>query len=174
VTVAVVDDGLEYDHPDLQQNFCADCSYDFNRNKDLPTPGSGDDHGTSAAGVAAAGNNTACGVGVAYLAQLAGLRLISDPVTDATEARGLSHRTDLNHVFSCSWGPTDDGRRLEGPGPLTQLAMLDAVTTGREGKGTVFVWAGGNGRRSKDNCNYDGYANSRLTIAVGAVDSTGA
>jgi len=37
----------------------------------------------------------------------------------------------------------------------------------------IYVWAGGNGRGAGDNCNYDGYANSRLTIAIGAVDYTG-
>jgi len=51
--------------------------------------------------------------------------------------------------------------------------MEDAVTTGRGGKGSVYVWAGGNGRGSGDNCNYDGYANSRFTIAIGAVDYLG-
>jgi subtilisin-like proprotein convertase family protein len=51
--------------------------------------------------------------------------------------------------------------------------MEDSVKTGRGGKGSVYVWAGGNGRGSGDNCNYDGYANSRLTIAIGAVDHQG-
>jgi len=51
--------------------------------------------------------------------------------------------------------------------------MEDAVTHGRNGKGSVYVWAGGNGRSSGDNCNYDGYANSRFTIAIGAVDYQG-
>jgi kexin len=75
----------------------------------------------------------------------------------------------INSIMSCSWGPTDDGRRLEAPGPLAKLAMMEAVKSGRNGLGTIFVWAGGNGRRNGDNCNYDGYANSRYTITVGAV-----
>lgn len=44
------------------------------------------------------------------------------------------------------------------------------MNSGRGGKGSIYVWAGGNGRGSGDNCNYDGYANSRFTIAIGAVD----
>jgi subtilisin-like proprotein convertase family protein len=47
------------------------------------------------------------------------------------------------------------------------------VNKGRDGKGSIYVWAGGNGRSQKDNCNYDGYANSRFTIAIGAVDYMG-
>ena len=45
--------------------------------------------------------------------------------------------------------------------------MEQSIASGRGGKGTIYVWAGGNGRRSSDNCNYDGYANLRYTIAVG-------
>ncbi|MGC4115202.1 MAG: proprotein convertase P-domain-containing protein [Myxococcales bacterium] len=36
------------------------------------------------------------------------------------------------------------------------------------------VWAGGNGNSNGDNSNYDGYANSVYTIAVGALTSAGA
>ena len=46
--------------------------------------------------------------------------------------------------------------------------MANAVTTGRGGKGSIYVWAGGNGGDVFDNSNYDGYANSRYVIAVGA------
>jgi hypothetical protein len=34
------------------------------------------------------------------------------------------------------WGPTDDGMTLEGPGPLTKLALTNGVTTGRDGLGS--------------------------------------
>ncbi len=36
----------------------------------------------------------------------------------------------------------------------------------------MFVWAGGNGAQSQDNCNFDGFANSRFAIAVGALADT--
>ena len=96
--------------------------------------------------------------------------MIADYTTDAQEAQGLSYKNDLNQIYSNSWGPNDDGRRLEKPGRLTLSAMLDSVTNGRDGKGSIYVWAGGNGKSAGDNCNYDGYANSRFTIAIGAVD----
>ncbi len=44
---------------------------------------------------------------------------------------------------------------------------------GRGGKGSIYVWAAGNGARSNDNCNYDGWANSRYTISIGATDFNG-
>jgi subtilisin-like proprotein convertase family protein len=56
---------------------------------------------------------------------------------------------------------------------LAAKAFQESATLGRGGKGTIFVWAGGNGRLDGDNSNYDGYANSIHTIAVGAVDDRG-
>jgi len=44
---------------------------------------------------------------------------------------------------------------------------------GRQGKGTIYVWAGGNGREYHDNGNYDGYANNKYTIAIGAINDAG-
>lgn len=35
------------------------------------------------------------------------------------------------------------------------------------------MWAAGNGRQNGDNCNYDGYANSRYVVTVGAVTDKG-
>jgi subtilisin-like proprotein convertase family protein len=60
-----------------------------------------------------------------------------------------------------------------GPGPLVRAALEVGVTRGRDGLGNIYVWAAGNGLYYKDNVNYDGYANSPFTIAVGAVDNTG-
>lgn len=41
---------------------------------------------------------------------------------------------------------------------------------GRNGYGSIFVVASGNGGHFKDNCNFDGYANSIFTVTIGAVD----
>ena len=48
-----------------------------------------------------------------------------------------------------------------------------AVEKGRGGRGSIYVWAGGNGKEKGDNANYDGYANSPLTISVGAFTKSG-
>lgn len=44
---------------------------------------------------------------------------------------------------------------------------------GRRGKGSIFVWAAGNGGTQRDHCGADGYVNSIYTIAIGAVVRTG-
>jgi subtilisin family serine protease len=174
VTIAIVDDGLDSEHSDIRPNYSASGSYDFVEGKSTPTPHFLDTHGTSAAGVAAAAaDGKTCGVGTAYNAMVSGIRLISAPATDAQEASALTYMPDTNHIYSCSWGPYDDGKRVDGPGYLTMLAIEEAVKTGRNGLGSVYVWAAGNGREHTDSCAYDGYASSRFTISVPAVTIEG-
>lgn len=170
VVIGVVDDGLQHTHPDLQPNYSGALSFDFNFNDSDPSPNTSSDfHGTAVAGVAGARGDNGIGVsGAAPLASLAGLRLIAAPATDAQEASALGHQGDSIHISSNSWGPSDDGRTLAGPGPLTQSAIETAIQ-GRAGKGRIFTWAAGNGLANQDNCNFDGYANSRFVIAVGAL-----
>ncbi len=173
IVVGVVDDGLQTGHPDLAANVDTSIDYDWNGDDENPNPDSGtDSHGTACAGdVAARGNNNLGVSGSAPEATLVGLRLISGPVSDFEIGQSVSHEKDVIHVKTNSWGPSDTGSFLSGPGPLTQLAMQDAATTGRGGKGTVMLWAGGNGAGNNDNSNKDGYANSIYAISVTAMDS---
>lgn len=63
-------------------------------------------------------------------------------------------------------GPTDNGKVVEGPGPLTQQALVEGVEKGRNGKGSIFVWAAGNGGIFQDTCSCDGYVSSIYTISI--------
>ena len=47
------------------------------------------------------------------------------------------------------------------------------IFQGRNGKGSIYVWAAGNGGRYYDSCAADGYVNSIYTIAVGSADQNG-
>jgi subtilisin-like proprotein convertase family protein len=180
VNIAIADDGLQTSHPDLMANARWDIDIDINYGDNDPTPDTSiDDHGTACAGVAAGRGDNGVGVsGAAPRAALVGVRLISLGVTDAQEAQGLTHQltpvnpADRVHISSNSWGPSDDGATLEGPGPLTRAAIANATTVGRGGNGLIYTWAGGNGG-SGDNANFDGYANDRHTIAVGASGGAG-
>ncbi len=64
-------------------------------------------------------------------------------------------------------------QQYKGPGRLSLLSFEQAAETGRGGRGAVWMWAAGNGGAVNDNCNYDGYANHPLTIAIGAVSDRG-
>ncbi len=177
ITIAIVDDGLQHAHPDLAPNYDAQHSWDFNDRDHDPTPLSEHPHGTAAAGVAAAAaNNGHCGRGVAPQARLVGLRTIAAPVTDLTEGAALAHNAiGVVDIYSCSWGPVDDGISMEGPGNVvtSTLQLYAGAARGRLGKGSIYVWAAGNGRGNSDSCAFDGYASSLYTIPVGALDSTG-
>lgn len=172
VVIGIVDDGVEYTHPDLSAAYRFDLSYDFFNSDSDSAPGFGDDHGTPVAGVAAARGNNGIGVvGVAPDASIAALRLTAGFTTDQLEAKALSYKPQNISIYSNSWGPFDSGDILEEPGPLTRAAFANGVSKGRGGKGSIYVWAGGNGLLNQDNSNYDGYANSRYVIPVAAVDN---
>ncbi|KAJ2690531.1 pheromone processing endoprotease [Coemansia spiralis] len=171
VTVALIDDGLDYSSEDLLDNFDFKGSYDFNDKTKLPTPRLVEDyHGTRCAGQIAASRNDVCGVGVAYGARVAGIRMLSKEVSDQDEVTALNYEMDTNWIYSCSWGPSDDGATVQGPDQHIEDAFVNGVEKGRSGLGSIFVFATGNGGAAGDNCNFDGYTNSIYTISIGAID----
>lgn len=171
VTVAIVDDGLDYHHPDFTHSFSPEGSWDYNLHQQLPEPLLSDDnHGTRCAGEIAADINDACGVGIAPGAKVAGIRILSGELTKADEARSLIHQSQINHIYSCSWGPEDNGMEIDGPSPIVKRAELEGIENGRNGHGSIYVVASGNGDFVGDNCNYDGYTNSIYSITIGAID----
>lgn len=173
-TVAIVDDGLDMYSDDLKDNYYAAGSYDFNDKTEEPRPRLSDDkHGTRCAGEVSAVRNNVCGVGVAYDSKIAGLRILSKLISDADEAVAMNYDFLHNQIYSCSWGPPDDGRSMDAPGILIRRAMLNAVQNGRGGLGSIYVFASGNGAANEDNCNFDGYTNSIYSITVGAIDRQG-
>lgn len=173
-TVAIVDDGLDMYSDDLKDNYYAAGSYDFNDKTEEPKPRLADDrHGTRCAGEVSAVRNNVCGVGVAYESKIAGLRILSKLISDADEAVAMNYDFQHNQIYSCSWGPPDDGESMDAPGILIKRAMLNAVQKGRGGLGSIYVFASGNGAQSEDNCNFDGYTNSIYSITVGAIDREG-
>ncbi|KAH8383890.1 hypothetical protein KR009_011094 [Drosophila setifemur] len=178
VVVTILDDGLESDHPDIEQNYDRKASYDVNSHDDDPMPHydmtDSNRHGTRCAGeVAATANNTFCAVGIAYGASVGGVRMLDGDVTDAVEARSLSLNPQHIDIYSASWGPDDDGKTVDGPGELASRAFIEGTTKGRGGKGSIFIWASGNGGREQDNCNCDGYTNSIWTLSISSATEEG-
>ncbi|XZE51685.1 S8 family serine peptidase [Planctomycetaceae bacterium SH139] len=177
IVVSVIDDGLEYTHPDLEDRYRPDLSFDYNDNEPDPfaNPFS-EPHGTAVAGVIAASHNNSIGVtGAAPLSDLAFVRLLGASTSDLQDATALNHALSDVDIYNNSWGPVDSGQlnAIGQPGPLAAAALENGVLNGRGGLGVIYVWAGGNGAEIDDNVNYDRYANSRHTIAVGAVGADG-
>lgn len=86
-------------------------------------------HGTRCAGeVAAARDNGVCGVGVAYDSKIAGIRMLDQPyMTDLIEANSMGHEPNMIDIYSASWGPTDDGKTVDGPRNATMRAIVRGV-----------------------------------------------
>jgi subtilisin-like proprotein convertase family protein len=192
VHLLFLDDGVDVHHYDLSYNFNQTYSRNLATNpvSTSPDPPSGIaesprlSHGTAMASVAVGANNIAegaaldspgqCAVGVAPRATFSAVRLPLDSLTDVLEADALdvSETPEVDIVVG-GFGPIDDGRRLEAPGPLAASALLDGVTNGRGGLGVIYVWPAGNGAALGDNCNYDGYAASPYTLTVAAHGASG-
>ena len=92
--------------------------------------------------------------------------MLDGDVTDSVEACSLVFNRDHIHIYSASWGPDDNGQVVDGPGPLARQAFREGALKGRQGLGSVFVWASGNGGRYNDSCACDGYANSIYTLSI--------
>ena len=151
-----------------------DASYDFNDHQKLPTPKNSDDrHGTRCAGQISAIKNNVCGVGVAYDSKIAGIRILSGPISDIDEAAALNYHYQNTSIYSCSWGPPDDGKSMDKPSYLIERAILNGVQRGRGGKGSLYVFASGNGALHGDQCNFDGYTNSIYSVTIAAIDFKG-
>lgn len=173
IVIAVIDDGVDVDHEEFAIAGKVVHPRDLTDNDDDPRPGNRDHHGTACAGVAcAAGRKGASGV--APDAQLMPLRLNSE-LGSQSEADSFAWAADHGaDVISCSWGPEDgewfnpddpQHKAFEALPDSTRLAIDYAVTKGRKGRGSVVLFAAGNGNESVDN---DGYASHPAVIAVAA------
>ncbi|XP_020565544.1 proprotein convertase subtilisin/kexin type 4-like [Oryzias latipes] len=179
VVVSIIDDGVDHTNKDLRKNFEVFASFDLLASHGLshdpmPIKDEENSHGTRCAGeVSMEANNSYCGVGIAFNAKIGGIRLLDGPVTDAMEASALTYNIHFIDIYVCSWGPRDNGAEMDGPHYLTEQALRLGTRKGRVGKGSIFVWAAGNGGMYDDHCGADGYINSIYTISIGAITQSG-
>jgi subtilisin family serine protease len=157
VTVAVVDEGVDLTHPDLQANLLP--GFDAtgggsNGGADANSP-----HGTSCAGIIGAVADNGIGVtGIAPRCHILPVRgMIAGTGLTADLAAGIDWAWQNGaDVISCSWGSNAASANIE-------QAITNAVTLGRGGLGTVVCVATGN-----DNSSIRFPASDEDVIAVGA------
>lgn len=53
--------------------------------------------------------------------------MLDGDMTDMVEAQSLSLKQQYIDIYSSSWGPDDDGRTVDGPGPLAKLALENGI-----------------------------------------------
>jgi subtilisin family serine protease len=167
ITIAVLDDGVQRDHPDLVGNifvnpgeipgngvdddgngFIDDVSgWDFSNNDNDPSPfiglddpPDGDVHGTAVAGVAAArGDNGKGGSGVCPRCTILPVKIFNgnNNIDDAGIASAIRYAANLADVVNNSWSGG-------GQSDIIQEALKFANTQGRGGRGAVVLFASGN------------------------------
>ncbi|MCX8050133.1 MAG: S8 family serine peptidase [Methylohalobius sp.] len=157
--IAIIDDGVELNHPDLVDNIFSNprellngrdddgnsfvddlWGWDFRDNDNNPNPSLfDDDHGTAVAGVAAARGNNWIGVsGVCPRCKILPIRIgFGFFFTNDKAANAIRYAASLADVLNNSWGGG-------APSSVIQSAIRDAVTRGRGGKGSVVLSAAGN------------------------------
>lgn len=161
IRVAVIDDGVDLTHPDLQANLLP--GFDATGNNSGGAPLATNGHGTNCAGIIASVNNTIGTIGVAFNANIIPCRM------GTVNAQGQFNTSDTwiancftqavnrgAHVISNSWG---------GGSASTQItnAINNAVNNGRGGLGCVVLFSTGN-----NNAAVQYPATLTSVIAVGA------
>ena len=177
VSVAIFDDGVEYSHPDLDDNYDASRHLTYLGEVLDAAPTTSDEgvHGTAVAGVIGAEANGEGSVGIAFGASLTGVNIFSGPANiNDLNPQGYVAVADEQYRFDVvnhSWGALPV--YINDLSDVT-IATLDgwqrATSEGRDGYGSIIVKAAGN---SADSAHGDALNNSRFAIIGGAHDWEG-
>ena len=165
--IAIIDTGVDMDHPDLVVTSGWDyVGDDADSSPDLEYDGA--PHGTCAGGVAAAAGGNGVGVaGVAYDAEVYGVRFIGGSTSYGDLYDAFVESVDAGAwVLSNSWGFGSDCSSFSIPATI-RSALEYAEEQGRGGLGTAVVTSAGNGYCDASG---DGFQSYWTIIGVAAVD----
>jgi thermitase len=153
VTIAIIDTGVDLDHPDLQVNLLP--GYDYWDYDTVPEDGNG--HGTNVAGIAAAALNGIRVAGVAPTAKILPVRVLNNQgsgyISDIAD--GVIYAADRAQVLNLSLGGTSNSSTLQ-----------NAINYAANTKGRLVVAAAGNCGDS--NYPYNGCTSMNQIVYPGA------
>ncbi len=162
VTIGVFEtDIFDYQHPDLAPNIATNHPNSIYRPEDIGS------HATLVAGVIGAARNGQGGIGVAYDAKLAAQKF--DLTTNSYGLQDFVHYDIVNN----SWNATPAFSTNFATTPLAQDVLKNAAVNGRDGLGTIMVFAAGNDRAAGGDANGSDHNSSRFSIEVGAINRPG-
>ncbi|VIO76783.1 Calcium-dependent protease [Bradyrhizobium ivorense] len=184
IVISVVDEGVNYLHADLVGSYDTSIDYDprDSGDNDAMPDTAAQHHGTMVASLIAGNINNSLGaVGAAQGATITGSYMRFGVLYDQNELAGLVAHQQNYDVSNNSWGFTASFADNFQTAPFTAAAAaLQAdVANGRDGLGTVMVFAAGNSKIQTasgnvgDDANFHNFSNSRFTITVGAHDRDG-
>lgn len=163
IKVAVIDEGVDINHPDLLPNL--EEGYDATEQNSAGAPSGNDAHGTACAGiVAAAGNNNIGMAGVAH-----GSRIIPVRIAYSQNGDWITSSAWIGNAINWSWQNADAdilSNSWGGGGSSFTInnAIDNAVRNGRNGLGSPVLFAAGN-----ENTAVSYPATNPSTIAVAAM-----
>ena len=170
VKLAIVDDGFALDHEDLQGRFLP--GYDFVDNDNDPTHGVRqtqlDMHGTSVAGVAAGATDNGKGIaGACPNCQIIPIRM-GLTTADEIGIEAFEWAIDAGaDIISNSWGPSNNNADMN---QTLKDLVANITTNGRNGLGTVILFAAGNSNLTVTDNVYVGNPN---VFTIGATRADG-
>ena len=158
VTIAIIDDGLDISHPEINHSIVA--TYDISTGSANVAHNSLTDyHGTAVTGIIAAAANAEGILGLARESRIVFLKHKSD-MSDSETIELFRKAEELGaDIINCSWGTYDVS-------PAVKETIQDLAINGRDGKGIIIVFAVGNNDRDMGN---DESAIPEV-IAVGSTD----
>jgi subtilisin family serine protease len=187
--IAVVDTGVDYNHPDLIENMWTNDSeqnglpgvdddgngiiddiYGYNPIGENGDPMDGQGHGTHCAGVIGASHNDIGVAGVMAEARIMGIKIFDDRGRTTAEAivKGIDYAVKAGvKIMSNSWG-----------GPSESQAIRDAISAANDegilfvaaaGNGNIFGWGQNNDRKPVYPANYE----LDNIVSVGAIKRNG-
>lgn len=158
IKVAVIDNGLDVYHEELRGSIIA--TYDLlTDTSDVAHTNQNDYHGTAVTGIIASRINSKGITGVASKAQIIFLKY-KDSMSDSETIELFNKAEEFGaDIINCSWGTYDVSQSVK-------EKIIDLSNSGRNGKGTIIVFATGNDNIDMGN---DESAIPEV-IAVGATD----
>lgn len=194
IKIAVNDDGLDLDHPDLQANLLKDLTFnsvngatgaDAYKEGNGFTPGNeANSHGTVVGSIMAmAANNNVGMAGIAHDAKLVSTLVVAEGsnsinmfnhLIDTAKVDVSAHSYGQDPAFSENYfiaagTPEGDLTDAQREGQVIQRA----ATEGRDGKGTFITVAAGNEAGSKADAGMTSFTSSLYTNAIASVDQNG-
>lgn len=142
VVVAIVDTGVDTNHPDLAANLTTNGAYDFYGNDFDPNPDDPnlDQHGTAVAGCSGAVESNGVGVvGVAPRCPLLPIKIsgAGNFPSESQIANSVRQAAQYADIINCSWGYVV-------PATATLSAVQYALQQGAGGRGSVLFYSAGN------------------------------
>jgi subtilisin family serine protease len=171
IYIGIIDEGIDYNHPDLTGNIDVAHSWDFVNNDATIYHSGYDQHGTHVAGTIGAKGNTIGVAGVCWNIQIISARFLGpNGGTTANAIKAIDYLTNLKTNSNLNIIATNNSW-----GGGSYSASLYSAIERSNAAGILFIAAAGNEKKNNDRkASYPASYTNANVISVAAITSTGA